>query len=213
MTRRRIALVGAGLAVAGLVAAAAFGAFSSAARPAAAGADGVRVQGHWTISVLSKSGKVVRTYRFHNDFQPIGANGGDGAFSGILSGSSVAGDWDVSLQGSACPAGNGNFCQLFPADANPAFFNGTADTKNLTVTVPASGTDAFKIVLAGSVPAATDGTITRVSSGLQKCTSGSSPGHDCGIGYNTITDRTLGTPITVSAGQSMAVTVKISFGA
>jgi hypothetical protein len=163
--------------------------------------------------VLSKSGKVVRTYRFHNDFVPTGASGGDGALSAILSGGSVAGDWDVSLQGSACPASNANFCQLFPADSSPSFFNAAADTKNLTVTVPTSGTDSFKIVLAGTVPAANDGTITRVSSGLQKCSAVSSAGHDCGIGYNEITDRTLSTPITVSAGQSMAVTVKISFGA
>ena len=195
-----IVFAGAALAaVVSLAAAAALGAFASggSASAARAGADGVKVHGQWTVVIRSKSGKVVRRYHFHNDFQPIGVSGGDGAFSAILAGSNVAGDWDVSLNGSACPASNGNFCQLFEADATPSFFSATADTKNLTVTVPTAAPDAYKIVLSGSVPAANDGTITRVSRGLQRCSSSSTVGHDCGIGYNAITDRTLSPAITV----------------
>jgi hypothetical protein len=189
------------------------GAFAAggSASAARAGAGGVKVHGQWTVVVRSKSGQVVRRYNFHNEFQALGASGGDGAFSAILAGNNVAGDWDVSLQGNACPASNGNFCQLFEPDASPSFFAPGADTKNLVVTVPTGAPDAFKIVLSGSVPATNDGTITRVSTGLQKCSAGSTVGQDCSIGYNAITDRTLSSPITVSAGQSMAVTVKLSF--
>lgn len=213
MTRKRLALVGAGLAVAiGLVAAAAFGAFSSSVRSSAAGVDSVRVHGNWTIAVLSKSGKVVRTYRFHNDFQ-LGQFSGDAAFSGILSGGNAPGDWDVSLQGTACANVIGSFCQLFEPDANTTLFDPTADRKNLTVSVPTTGTDAFKVVLSGNLPAPLDGQITRVSTGLQRCSTSSTVGQDCGAGYNAITDRTLASPISVSAGQNMVVTVKISFGA
>ena len=53
MTRKRLALAGAVTTVAaGLVAAAAFGAFSSGGRLAASGpgADRMQVHGHWTIS-------------------------------------------------------------------------------------------------------------------------------------------------------------------
>ncbi len=214
MTRKRLVFAGAALvAVVSLVAAAALGAFAAggSASAARAGADGVRVHGQWTIVVHSKSGQVVRRYHFHNDFQASGIFGGDGAFSQILSGSKVPGAWDVSLQGSGCPASNGNFCQLFEPDSTPPFFAAGADTKNLTVTVPTVAPDAYKIVLAGTVPATNDGTITRVGSGLQVCVTSATVGHDCGGGYNAITDRTLATPITVSAGQSMAVTVKLSF--
>lgn len=215
MTRKRLALTGAVFAVAiGLVAAAAFGAFASSARPAAAGAgaDRVQVHGHWTIVVRSTSGKVVGRYHFHNDFvTTLGTSGGSHAFAGILSGSHAPGAWDISISGSACPASNANFCQMFIPTASPSFFVAGADTKNLTVTEPTSGADAFKIVLAGSVTAANDGNITRVSSGLQVCSPTATVAGDCGIGYNEITDRTLSAPIGVLAGQDISVTVKLSF--
>ena len=216
MTRKRLVLAGAALAaVVSLAAAAALGAFASggSASAARAGADGVQVHGHWTIVVRSKSGQVVRRYNFHNDFvgAGLGTSGGAHAFAKILSGAAAPGDWDLSISGSACPASNANFCQMFEPDASPSFFAAGADTKNLTVTEPTTGTDAFKIVLSGSVNAANDGTITRVSTGLQVCGTGATVGSDCGIGYNEITDRTLATPVTVAAGQSMAVTVKLSF--
>ncbi len=215
MTRKRLVLAGAALAaVASLAVAAALGAFAAGgtASTARAGADGVNVHGQWTVVVRSKSGQVVRRYHFHNEFvTTLGTSGGSHAFAKILSGAAVPGDWDLSIQGSACPASNGNFCQMFEPDATPSFFAPGADTKNLTVTEPTSGTDAFKIVLHGSVDASADGSITRVGTGLQVCGTGSTIGSDCSIGYNEITDRTLGSPITVGAGQTMAVTVKLSF--
>jgi hypothetical protein len=218
MTGKRLVLAGAALAAAvGLIAAAALGAFASSGRTAAAGAgvgvDGVHVHGHWTIVVRSTSGKVVGRYHFHNDFNGsgFGTSGGADAFAQILSGSNAPGDWDVSLHGSGCPSSNANFCQLFEPDASPVFGAFPPDTKNLTVTAPESGTDAFKIVLQGSVTATNDGTIDRVDSGLQKCATSASVGHDCGVGYNAITTRVLSSPIAVLTGQSISVTVKLSF--
>jgi hypothetical protein len=214
MNRKRLVAASIALAaVVGLAVAAALGAFASSGRTAASGVGvGVRVHGHWTIVVRSTSGKVVGRYHFHNDFVTgAGASGGPAAFAGILSGGNAPGDWDVSLRGSGCPASNTNFCQMFESDANPSFFVSPPDTKNLTVTVPSSGTDAYKIVLQGSVTATDDGTIDRVSTGLQKCSASSTVGSDCGIGYNAITDRTLGSSVAVQAGQLISVTVKISF--
>ena len=57
MIRKRYALAGAVLVAVGLVAAAAFGALWLAARPAAAGANGVWAHGQGTMTGLSKSGK------------------------------------------------------------------------------------------------------------------------------------------------------------
>jgi hypothetical protein len=215
MHRTRLVLAGVALTVAaGLAVAAALGAFASSGRTAAAGAgaDTVTVHGRWTVVVRSTSGRVVGRYRFHNDFVTgLGAVGGPAAFAAVLSGSNAPGDWDVSVAGTGCPASNGNFCQMFEPDANPSFFASPPDTKNLSVTVPSSGTDAFKIVLQGSVTATDDGNINRVSTGLQKCAAASAVGADCGAGYNSITDRSLGTPISVLAGQTISVTVKLSF--
>lgn len=216
MTRRRLFVSVSGVAaVAGLVAATALGVFTHAGSVAsgAARSEGVQVHGHWTIVVRSRSGKVVSRHNFHNDFvgAGLGTSGGSHAFAKILSGGGAPGAWDVSIQGTACPASNAGFCQMFEPDATPSFFVFPPDTKNLTVTEPTSGTDAFKIVLASSVSATSDGTITRVSTGLQACAASATVGHDCGIGYNEITDRTLPTPISVLSGQIISVTVKISF--
>src|SRR5205085_384217 len=61
------------------VAAAALGAFALAhhgsravakAAPADPNAVGVEVHGRWTLQVRSPAGRVVRTYRFHNDLYP-----------------------------------------------------------------------------------------------------------------------------------------------
>ena len=206
------------VAVLGLGIAAGVGTFDSksgapiASRHQAA-PDGVHVHGNWTVVVRDGHGKVVRRAVFHNDFVTgLGSSGGDAAFAAILSHQNTPGAWDVSIQGAACPADNGNFCQMFEPGSNPSFFAADADTKNLTITVPSSGTDAFKIVLQGDVHAANTGTITRVGSGLQICPSTATVGADCGHGYNEITDRNLsGSPISVAAGQDISVTVKLSF--
>jgi hypothetical protein len=218
MTRTRLGLACALAVAIGLAVAAAFGAFASGGKATAAGAsagvNAVHVHGHWTVVVRSTSGKVVARYHFHNDFvgPGSGAIGGAAALSEILSGGKAPGAWDLTIQGSACPASNGNFCQMFLPTATPSFFASPPDTKNLTVTVPTSGTDAFSIVLQGDVTATSDGNITRVGSGLQKCPPTATVGGDCGIGYNEITDRTLASPISgILSGQDISVTVKLSF--
>jgi hypothetical protein len=214
MTGKRFVLLGLAVAAAvALVVAAALGAFASGGRAAAgAGADRITVHGHWTVVVRAGSGKVVGRYHFHNDFvTSIGSSGGPAAFAGILSGGSAPGAWDVSISGSGCPASNGNFCQMFEPGSNPSFFASPPDTKNLTVTVPTSGTDAYKIVLQGNVDATDDGSIGQVATGLQKCPATAAVGADCNIGYNEITSRTLSSAISVLAGQNISVTVKLSF--
>ena len=218
MTRTRLGFACALAVVVGLAVAAAFGAFASGGKATAAGAtnagsNAVHVHGHWTVVVRSTSGKVVARYHFHNDFvgASLGTSGGADAFAEILSGNGAPGDWDLSISGSACPASNANFCQMFEPGSSPSFFPSPPDTKNLTVTAPTTGSDAFKIVLQGDVTATNDGNITRVSTGLQRCPSSAAVGGDCGIGYNEITDRSLSSAIPVLSGQDISVTVKLSF--
>ena len=66
--RRTIAAGTAVLAVAGLVAAAALGAFTRSEQSAAPKLDGIAVQGDWKVTVKSANGRVLRVHRFTNEF-------------------------------------------------------------------------------------------------------------------------------------------------
>ena len=212
--RARVALASAvaAAAAAGIGIAAALGAFSSSSGPAAAPAAVVRVEAHATITVLGSNGKTVRTRRVPVHLLPLGASHAGHTVWSILSGRNVAGAWDVTLGGTACPASNGHFCQLFEVGAKPASFDAAADAKSLEVTLGTAGVGEFKAVVAGTLPIARAGTIARVATGLQTCPARSTAGRDCGAGYNPITDRYLSPPVRVSPRQRISIRVEIGFG-
>lgn len=212
--RARIVVTGgvATAVAAGVGIAAALGAFSSSGGPAAAPAAGVRVDAHATIAVLGANGKAVRSRRIPVDLLSLGANHAGRAVWGILSGRNVAGDWDVTLAGTACPASNRRFCQLYEADATTTSFDATADRKSLEVTLATAAGGAYEVVLAGTLPVALAGTIARLATGLQTCPPRSTAGRDCGVSYDAISDQYLSTPIRVAAGQRLSIRVEIGFG-
>ena len=88
--------------------------------------------------------------------------------------------------------------------------------KNLTISPTTSGDGFAKVFLElkGSITAIADGKIGSVSSGLTLCPASTSP-ELCGGGAGAITARNISTasitPIDMVAGQSMLVTVKLSF--
>ena len=204
------AIVAAIAAVLGI--AAALGAFSSSGSPAAAPAAGTRVEGHATIAVLGTNGKPIRRSRIDLHFLPLGPNHAGRAVWGILSGRNVAGDWDVTLAGTACPKTNRLFCQLYEADATTRAFDATADAKKLKVALASAGPGAFETVLAGTLPIARSGTIVRVATGLQSCPPVAKAGRDCDVFYDPISDQALPTPVRVSARQRLSIRVEIGFG-
>lgn len=226
MTRKRLTLTVTGIAVVtALVIAAALGVFTHGQTATAthASTDGVKVHGQWTILVRDKSGKIVSRHNFHNEFLSLGdiatsgpecGQCGDNAISTILSGQMVAGDWSITIFGNAC-SGGFTQCRLYEPDEDvSALAGGITRTNNLTVTVPTTGPDTWKIVLHGTVSPPSDGTITGVETTVQACSSGSTPGADCGgsdVNTRPFTDRTLAPAVDVLAGQSVDVTVKLSF--
>ena len=221
-SRKHLTLIGFGLVVVtALAAATALGAFTHGGEGTAtgSGASNVKVHGQWTIVVRTKSGRIVSRHNFHNDFI-TGDENGDQAFATILSGEATAGDWLVSLKGSSCDV---YACILAAADQTKGQletgFPGHIIANDLTV--GAGGPDATDIVLSGSGPAPLDGSISEVGTFLEACPNGFPAGKDCwlnnpsspptGYHFNAITDRVLPSPISVLAGQSVQVTVTISF--
>src|SRR5438046_2593891 len=182
--------------VAAVVVAAAFGAFTHAGSRAAAKAApanpnkvGVKVHGHWTLQVRSPSGRVVRTYRFHNDLASPFAQG---QLTQNLTAGVTTGPWQVLLQGSPSPCQistfTGQSCGIAEVGAEPAGFQGD-NTFNLT---KSNITNGFR--LRGSVVVDNDGTITTVHTYLSHCVS-SVAAADChgDSGWGRITQRVLPT--------------------
>ena len=82
----------------------------------------------------------------------------------------MPGDWSIIIWGGACNSGGFNQCRLYEPDENVSGLSSLITrTSNLTVDVPTSGADAYKIVLHGSVSPGSDGTITDVESDMQAC--------------------------------------------
>jgi hypothetical protein len=206
---KKISLLALAAVVVALGAASALGAFSRGGAQAAATAPssvnkvGVKVHGHWTLQVRTPAGRVVRTYRFHNDlFLPFAA----GELTTNLIGSGTNGPWQVLLTGSPQACLNGNSCGISEPGAEPAGFQGH-NTYNLTKTTISGG---FR--LRGSVVADQAGSIGNVHTYLSHCQKTVAPA-DChgDNGWSRITQRVLPALVPVEAGQQVLATVDITF--
>jgi hypothetical protein len=208
---KRVSLAAILAVVIAILLAAAFGRFGGtshavAAKAGAPAANGVTIHGQWTLQVRASSGRVLRTYRFHNDlFNPFGA----GELTNHLKGSFSNGPWQVLLAGSPQPcavSGGATSCGISEVGAEPAGFQGD-NTYNLTKSSIANG---FR--LQGSVIVDAAGTITSVQTYLSHCVSSTAPA-DCHgeNGWSRVTQRVLGSSVSVSAGQQVLATVDITF--
>ena len=180
---------------------------------------GIRVHGHWVIDVRNPDGTLAE----HRDFQNslVGSND----MLGLLYGSEVMSDFTVYLAGSTppCvpPGGAGYYCDLVHNSAVlPANARCTADycAAGLTITPTFGASPA--LVLAGNLTATQAGTISTVgtligicgtptttltSVSAASCAAGNNP-----YGYGALTQTGI-TPLSVTSGQLVQVTVTISF--
>jgi hypothetical protein len=186
----------------------------SAAEETAAGGgphEGIKVHGHWTIEVRNPDGKVVSHREFENALFP------SPALASLLARQVAAGFWTIALSpGTVCGNTNNAGCSI----AEPGNTLNLYNSYNLSVTV--SGTS---LVLSGTVLAAGGGSITTVQTGSQACAATVAPSAPCqngsqiptvnfgfGPGGGFIFTSTDPSPaISVAAGQTVAVTVNISF--
>lgn len=207
--RRTTAAGTAVLAVAGLVAAAALGAFTRSEQSAAPRLDGIAVTGDWKVTVKSANGRVLRVHRFENEFN------GASTVAAILAHSSATGRYWMTLSDSTgagqhpCgdPTTAATSCFIFEADdpngSIPFWFG------NLTASTPGSS----QLQLTGEIEATRDGQFNHVRMLLSRCAASTAPS-DCHPGaYGNFSARTLPAPISLIAGQQAIVTVTYTFSA
>ena len=173
--------------------------------------EGIKVHGHWTIEVRNPNGALVTHREFENSIQQ-----GALALAGILGRQSSPGFWFINLSASPDCGNNGGaaaspspVCTIVEPISNLASLSNRSNT--LAVTVTNSGAS---LTLTGTIAAPFSLQVTAVQTALQLCNA-TTPSTTCatgqGISGNAFTSMNLTTPLAVSAGQTIAVTVVISF--
>ena len=171
--------------------------------------EGIKVHGHWTIEVRNPDGSVVTHREFENSLFP------SPALASILARHNSVGFWTVALFPSTlCNNTNGAGCSIGEPGQTLLAWN----SSNLSVTVSGNS-----LVLSGTLLAVGGGTITTVQTDSWGCLPTVAPSAPCQTGDNStnlgfgpgggfiFTSANPNPGIAVSAGQTVAVTVNISF--
>lgn len=202
--------------------------------------EGITVHGHWSIEVRNPDGSLVRHVEFENSLDPGFSTGGTtvpgGAayLSAVLSGQwagpivpPAAGNWAILLVG---PAGLSNVTVLTSPNApcisalaacliaqsgSSLCSTAAGISCNLSVTPQGTAPAYTSLQFSGSVAANQNGQISTVATliGNLTCQPSTTTCLPTGVNTASFTSSTNfpGAPITVIAGQTVAVTVNISF--
>jgi hypothetical protein len=200
--------------------------------------EGIKVHGHWTIEVRNSDGSLARHVEFENSLDPgfsttdssgnvFVVPGGAAYLSAVASGQwSVSNDWVIFLVGpsglskvlTATDAPCALACQI--GTVAIGYCSGGISTQpggscNLSVTALGT-TPAFTgMRLTGSVAATQTGQVATVATliGNLSCTASFPNCLPAGVQTASFTSSTNfpGSPISIVAGQTIAVTVNISF--
>jgi hypothetical protein len=199
----------------------------TAAKPRAGGPqEGIKVHGHWSITVRNEDGSVASRTEFDNSLQFAGKN----LLTNILKQNSKPGRWTVILDNlsgtKACASGTfvafpPDVCYVTESDSLPATFTGTNVSRNLSVTLVPDANNVSSLVLSGSVKALQQGGIDRVGTTLGGCDISVAVCHvaepiwssSLGFSFAFVSVPVQGGtgPIPVQQGQTIDVTVKFSF--
>jgi hypothetical protein len=204
-TMPRIAITVCALTVAALSTAPLAAQTNQAAPPAARGPqEGIKVHGHWTITVRNADGTIASNNEFENALESSG-----GVFlRDIIQRSATPGFWSVFVFDGLCPvdAIGSTVCRLTES--------GSGQTgPNVYPTLVVGGASAF---LSATFTATTAGTVSGVQTYLTVCGSSQSS-QACAssaaapTGAGPFSSRGLAQPIPVQAGQIVQVTVTFSF--
>lgn len=175
--------------------------------------EGIKVHGHWTIVIKNADGSIASRHEFDNALY----RDGQALLAALLSRSASVGPWYVLLDSTGgvarpCIAGGvPNPCAI--AEPGAVLFPNLQNFPNLVM--QATGTPATTIVLSGSAKSPNGGQIEVVSTDLGSCSPtvlpsvcATSPSATFGFAF---TQHFLASPIPVQAGQTIDVTVTISF--
>lgn len=204
----------------------------AAPAPKKPGQEGIKVHGHWVMDLKDKDGKVIE----HRDFQnSLDRNNGTNLIIDLLTGVVVGGNMEIDAIKTASTGtfgGGGVDYSMFPAGTNVSSATCTAGTSgfnnsrycfnNMTTTIQHDPVDsAGSMILHGQFTAAADVVIDTVQTRNGNCfvTSGDFGPAQCAAGTNLpqyaqsifVFTGTGITPLTVLSGQTLAITVTISF--
>lgn len=204
----------------------------AAPAPKKPGQEGIKVHGHWVMDLKDKDGKVIE----HRDFQnSLDRNNGTNLLIDLLTGVTVGGNMEIDAIKSASTGtfgGGGVSYAMFPAGTNVSSATCTTGTSgfnnsrfcfnNMTATTQHDPVDsAGTLILHGQFTAAADVVIDTVQTRNGGCfvTSGDFGPAQCAAGTNLpqlaqsifVFTGTGITPLTVLSGQTLAITVTISF--
>lgn len=171
--------------------------------------EGIRVHGHWLIEIYNPDGTLVERREVENALQTPGQL----ILSQLLSRQNTLGRWRIGISGAASsvdpcdPSVGDGTCYIVEPDepTSPAYF-----FKNLVVTNPSS-----TVVLSGTATAQQNGEVYQVSTTIAYCAPTETPNSHCLADPFTttllFTATTLPTRVPFATGQSINVTVTISF--
>jgi len=174
--------------------------------------DTIKVHGHWTIVIKNPDGSVASRDEFENS---LFKGDGDVLLAGILGRTMSTGNWIISLDagyGGTRPCtknGTATLCQI--GEPNGSQLSGAELFANLSVQV--TGATHNQVTLSGSATSTNGGQVADVSTYIGACQGTVAPS-SCGMngsGIHRLTTHGLTPPITVQAGQSINVTVVVSF--
>lgn len=198
-----------------------------------AAATGIQVHGRWNLVVRAKDGKIVAHRRFENSLTSQGATALVGLITGALlaSGSSpqesfasTVGGVGVRVDGTSTSI-DAEGCQPPPVDADSQpnqcwlFADPCSATSDSACQSGLSfdASTSTTLAMTGRLTLNTATAIGKVETVLKECYPGESAG-ECADDFNEadawwgdLTSKTLSPPLSVSAGQTVGVTVKISF--
>lgn len=191
--------------------------------------DGIKVHGHWTIVVHNKDGSVASRAEFENSLVS-GQVGGGLLLTSVLARQTTIGYWVVQLGGAPTPYQANPSGGVLSLTTQPGaciltqpntatYFQGCVFPNTLTLT--SSGNVPYTMTLTGSAKGTSPITIDSVTLYNAFCLSNTTP-QACGADpYGGLLNNTSillipftstqRTPITVPAGQTVDVTVTISF--
>lgn len=188
----------------------------SAARVSEPGSgEGIHVHGHWTIVVRNPNGAVAFRTEFENALEPTA---GTSLLARLLARQVSLSAWIIEIgrntqSWSPCFEYNTkNFSPCYIAEPGTPVIN--SQSRNLTLAVSADGKT---LSLAGSVVAEQDAAIDLVGTDAVSCeptyAPAGGPSTMCPSGYHQgpLTRAGLPAPVNVTTGQTIQITVVISF--
>lgn len=153
--------------------------------------EAIAVHGNWTIDVLNPDGTLDEHHNFQNAFT------GAFALAPVLAMNKVVDGWGVLI------VGDTDLCDDLFTDCR---LNSDVASDEALLSVTEDGA-TNEVVLTGTVVVDVGGNIVGVEGLLGVC----NPGTNCSI-FRGFSDKTLDSPIAVTAGQAVQVEVRYSFG-